>query len=76
MRMQEEEVLDAGKSDENGEPADQSVQEAPAYTPDLTISQKYRELKSKLKYLVYVRVALSEYQLFYSLILSLGAQIF
>lgn len=54
MRMHEEEVeiSEAGKPSENGEPSNQSVQE----TPDLTVSQKYRELRSKLKYLIYVSV--------------------
>lgn len=50
MRMHEEEVSDAGKPSENGEPVNPSVQE----TPEPTINQKYRELRSRLKYLIYV----------------------
>ena len=50
MRMHSEEGSDAGKSGENGEAANPGVSEA----PDLSIGQKYRELKSKLRYLIYV----------------------
>lgn len=48
--MHSEEGAYAGKSGENGEAVSLGVPEV----PDLSISQKYRELKSKLKYLIYV----------------------
>lgn len=51
MRMHEEEVPDAGKPSENGEPTNPCVQEE---APELTINQKYRVLRSRLKYLIYV----------------------
>ena len=50
--MHSEEGPEAGKASENGEPMDVSVQEE----PDSSNRHKYRELKSKLKYLIYVSV--------------------
>lgn len=51
MRMHNEEGTDSGKPHENGEPMKLGVEE----TPDISINQKYKDLKSKLKYLIYVR---------------------
>jgi hypothetical protein len=48
------EVSGGGKPGENGEPSNRGVQE----TTDLTVSQKYRGLRSRLKYLIYVSVGL------------------
>ena len=50
MHEEKVDVSDAGKPGENGEPSNQN---APG-TSDLTISQKYRELRNRLKYLIYV----------------------
>lgn len=50
MRMHSEEGSEAGKSGENGEAARPDAPEV----MDVSIGQKYRELKSKLKYLIYV----------------------
>ncbi len=50
MRMHTEEGPDAVKPTENGEPVNPEVEAK----PDTSISQKYRGLKSKLKYLIYV----------------------
>lgn len=54
--MLNEEDPDLEEPRENGESTNVTAQE----TLDNSISQKYRELKSKLKYLVYVSVANQE----------------
>ena len=51
MRMHNEEGSDADKPVENGEPMDLGASE----TPEVTVGKKYRELRSRLKYLIYVR---------------------
>lgn len=50
MRMHTEEVPEAAKPIENGESANPEVE----LKPESSIIQKYRGLKSKLKYLIYV----------------------
>ena len=54
MKMHNDQVPDVAKATENGEPANASTR--PSGAQNLTISQKYRELKGRLKYLIYVRV--------------------
>lgn len=48
--MHNEEGSDVRKPDSNGEPMDTGSQELPCPS----MGQRYRELKSKLKYLIYV----------------------
>ena len=48
--MHSEEGSEAGKSCENGEAAPLDALDV----PDASVSQKYRELKTRLKYLIYV----------------------
>ena len=59
MRMHNEEVPDARKAGENGEPMNLVSGEG----PDITTRQKYRDLKSKLKYLIYVSVCVPSWWL-------------
>lgn len=51
MRMHNEEGPDADKPVENGEPMNLGAPE----TSEVTVGKKYRELRSRLKYLIYVR---------------------
>lgn len=49
--MHNEEGPDADKPVGNGEPMNLGAPE----TPEVTVGKKYRELRSRLKYLIYVR---------------------